>query len=504
MPVFITSTSTATRHAAYAIEKTPPTTIVATGTGVAALCGVFPWGPDSATDPIYTPTSVSDRTATFAPYGMDHTGSAYLSTIRKGFPTLKCVRILGSAAAKAVATLTNAVPTNLITLTAKYKGVAGNSLIATVSAASDGDANHFNLKVSVTGASGTTEDFLQNLNYSGTGSDSAPDFSKCFLLGAITRLANGRPTNGTYTFSTGADGTINSARYLGTAGTGDAGIAKLEGDKTVRAVFCDDPGNTDRAAVNAGLVAHAILMGDRRAYINGNSGLSASAVKTDRANYSSDRCNYIGPWVYIRDDIDGTLRLAPPAAFAAAVDTQLSPSTSLAWKNSEVQAMLTGIADLETDYGAAAGDLSNNGIVVINREASGGFTFESDNTTATLANPSLRKGKRRKMVDFIGISFVDSTRGSVDSPNVDVNREDLRIALDNFMSNLKTNAKKDPNHLPHVVDYAIPPDAAANTLSSIAAGDYYLPLEVQLSSDMERLFLTIRASENAITVSENS
>jgi hypothetical protein len=137
------------------------------------------------------------------------------------------------------------------------------------------------------------------------------------------------------------------------------------------------------------------------------------------------------------------------------------------------------------------------------REDGGGFTFESDNTTATLASPALRKNKRRKMVDYIAISFAKSVRGSADAPNVAANRKDLRMALDNWMDALKRNQFRDPNHNPHVLDYAIPPDESANDSTSIGQGIYNLPLLTDLSPDMEKIFLEILASDTgSVTVRE--
>src|SRR5690606_1061087 len=140
---FITSRSLAKRHDVYAEERKPPAIIQAVGTGVAALVGQFPWGPDTT---LIKPTSPADRGNIIAPRGMDRTGSGYLATIQKAFPTLYLARVLGSAAAAASVTLQETA-TDIITITLKYKGTAGNSVDAVVSAASDGDANHFNLRV---------------------------------------------------------------------------------------------------------------------------------------------------------------------------------------------------------------------------------------------------------------------------------------------------------------------------------------------------------------------
>ncbi len=502
MSIFVSSTSQAHRHGAYAIERTPPASIVAAGASVVALVGQFPWGPDSATDPIYLASGPADRADTFAPAGMSRTGSGYLSMIKKGFSSLRVIRVLGSAAAYATATLAASGPTTILTVRAKYKGAAGNLLQAVVSAASDGVSNHFNLKVSVTGASGYTEDLIENLDFSDDSALPVIDYSKLRLIGALTFAAEGRPVNATYNFTSGADGTIDAGRYVGTAGTGNYGIAKLEGDHEVSHVIVDDPGNTLRAAVNAGLIAHCIARGDRSCYISGNSGLSAAAVITELANYSSDRCMYVPNWVYQYDE-SGTLRLIPGTSYAASANSQLSVTTSLAWKNSEVQAMLQGIVSLETDYGDAVADITKAGGCCLIKERRGGHTFESDNTTITRADPARRKNKRRKALDYIARSFVDSTRGSVDAPNVFANRNDLRIAVDNFMSTMKNNQKLDPNHLPHVLNYELQPDSSANDATSIGAGEYHVPLAVDLSPDIEKLFLSVLASiTGSVTVQE--
>jgi hypothetical protein len=63
------------------------------------------------------------------------------------------------------------------------------------------------------------------------------------------------------------------------------------------------------------------------------------------------------------------------------------------------------------------------------------------------------------------------------------------------MEVLKKNATRNPNNLPHVVDYSIADLAAANPTASLAAGNFYIPLEVQTSSAMERIFLSIRFGE---------
>lgn len=498
--MFVTSESSVSRHGAFAIERPSPATIQAIGTGVACLVGQFPWGPDGADgSKPYVATDTADRLLTFAPPGMTRTGDGYLSMIRKAWPDLRVVRVLGDAAAVADADLTDDAVA-AVTVAAKYKGTAGNSVSCIVTDASDGDADHFDLEVRVTGASGTTRDVFQNLNYSAVGTKSTPDVTRARLVGGFTAGTSGRPDNGTYAMSGGLDGTVDGAAYTGTAGAGDQGIALCENDKEIRVIFCDDCGDTARAAVNAALIAHCTAMGDRVCVINGDSGQTLAEVQTDRLNYASDRAVYADPWVRVYDDVDSTLRLATPSSFLASVACQLSPSTSIAWKDKQVIEMLQGIAELETPRGNGAGSNTRNGIATIVQEENGGYAIEAGVTTIARTDPSSRNLTRRRIGDYIAVSFTSSVRPLVDAPNVPANWDLLVAPLKALMETLKENAVTDPNNKPHVVDYAIQDLAAFNSRASLAAGNFFIPLDVQTSSGMERIFLAIKFGEG-VTVS---
>ena len=492
MPVFVTSETSATRHDVFAIERLPPAAIVATGTGTACVIEQFAWGPAQK---LTTPDSLGDMLNMIAPPGMDRLGSGYMSVIRKGWPSLKFIRVLGSTAAAATATFASSTPTNIISVALKYPGTAGNSVTGTVAAASDGDSNHFNLTVTVTGPSGTTSDIFQNLNYSGTGPDSAPSFVNTLLVGSITKLASGIPVPGAQTFASGTNGTIDATSYVGTSGSGDKGAALMETDKRIDMFFCGDPGNSIRSTVNTGFVAHADLMTDRFAVINGNSGQTATAAQTDVANFRSTRAVYVDPWVYTFDDTTGAKTLVPAASFVASVAAQLPPSTSIAWKNQRVRSMLDGIVDIEAERGSAAGNNTTAGIVTVIREEDGGFTFEAGKVTAAATAPAQGNLTRTRMGHYIAKSITKSLRGSVDAPNVALNQQDLIDAVTNFMEGLANNAKTDPNSLPHVVAYSIPSLGAFNPQSKIDAGQFTIPLDVKTSSAMEKIFLSFQYGE---------
>lgn len=474
------------------MERTPPTVIRAQGAGVVAMVEQFPWGPAQ------TLTEVADIKTfidTFAPPGMSHTGAGYLSVIAKSWPVLKIVNVKGDDAVKASIAIDDGSD-DIITVEAKYPGTAGNSIVATVSDASDGDANHFDLEVTVTSSTGTTTDRFQNLNYSGTGADSEPSFTGTFLVGAIIKEDAGRPSNGDYTLAGGTDGTISSATYVGTQGDADEGVALCEADKTIDLVVTGDPGESFRAAVNAGLVAHADYMTDRMSFINGDSGQTLADVTADVADYRSIRCCYIDVWYYMRDDVDGTERLVPPAPLAASVAATLSPSTSFAWKGDAVKRLTKSVVRLETARGDGAATNTDNGVCTLIREDAGGFTFESAVNTNAPVSPAKRTYKRTRMGHYLAKAVVGSLRENTDSPNVPLNQQDEINAVQEFLETLMTNAKTDPNNLPHLLAGAIDDLSTFNSPSSLAAGEFTIPVSAQISPDQEKIFLSLNYGES--------
>lgn len=497
MGLIITSRSSARRHGVYAELRVPPAIVRPDGSGVVCVVEQFPWGPEQT---LTTPDTTSEAIKMFAPFGSNHLSAGYLSIIQKGFPLLKFVRVAAATGtAAATATVSKTGPTSMLTLTLKYTGTMGNSCTWQTTAASDGDTNHFNLIVQLTGASGTTTDKLENLNYSGTGTDSAPVFTSLALLGGITKLASGVPLVASGSFTGGLDGTVAAADYVGTEGTGNKGFAQMEGDPTIRHFFTGDPGSSFRAVVNAGAYAHAIFMSDRHAYLNGDSGQSSAAARTDAANYSSQYVSYVDSWVYIYDDVTGAKRLVPPAPFLASVASQLSPSTSPAWKSSEVGALLRGIVQLEADRGQGAATNTDGGVCTLMKEITGGFRFEAAVNTCAPADPSRKRMTWTSMAIYLAASLSASFRPFVDGPNVPLTQQAMIDATVDFLETLKTNRDIDPAHKVYIIDYDIPDLEGFNSNSDLQNGDFTLPLDVTIDPGMERIFLSFNLKTGTVT-----
>lgn len=488
MAIFAKSLQSQRLHGVYGLERKPPPAIIAQGTGVVALVAALPWGPAQM---LTAPGSPGEALAMFAPRGMAHGGSSYMSMISKGFPELRIVRVMGATAAIATCILSTIVPLAICTITLKYPGTEGNNVTAVVSSASDLNALHWNLTVSITGASGTTTETIQNINLSGTGPDTVFNFSTYTLIGSIVKTNAGRPVNGTNAFTGGTSPAILTSDYVGTQQFPDKGLSLLEADKTIRHVVTDDTGSSLRAAVNAGVLAHVEWMGDRIGYINGDSGLTGIAARADAATYPSFQVVYVDPWVYQKDDIDATEHLVPPAVWAASVASQVSPSTSIAWKDPEVGAMLQGISRLESDRGTGAATNSDAGVVTLIKGVVSGWRFESDPNTNMPVDASRGDLRRSRMAIYLVTAFIRSLGSMVDSPNVNGNQEKIQIAWGGFMKALKRNKDVDADHLPHVIDYSIAPINVANTSDSIQAGEFVVATDVETSASMAKIGLSL-------------
>jgi len=492
MPLF-TLTSNNVAHGVYAQELPTPAIITPSGSNVAVLLGQFPWGPIQQ---LTYPGTLATTGSMFAPQGGVRTGSAWLSVIRKTWPILGIVRIGDPTSVAATASILQS-STTLLTLTAKYQGTLGNSIIATVGPPDDGNSNHFNLTLVLSGTSGTTSETYRNWNVSGTGSNvvaSASDIANSALLGGVTVVASGIPTAGNYSFSGGTAGTVTAASYVGTPGGNDKGFALLEGDTTIDGVCIDDPGSTLRPTVNAGLMAHAALCTDRVAYINGISGQTPANAQADVLNYSSNNVCYVDPWVWVSDDTDGTIRLIPSASFAMAVAAQIPCSLSGAWKSDTISGLLTGISTLEADRGNYTVRSQNDaaGITtLIKRPQRGGFCFEAwQNTSNT---PGKTELTRTRTGIYIAKSTVNAWQTSVDAPNTPWFQQDLINSLTIFLEGMKQAYKSQNAAItPYIVNYGIASAAAANTNASLANNNYTVAAQVQTGSNMSRINLALQ------------
>lgn len=489
MPTLFVS-SPPNRTGVFAQERPLPAAVTAAGTGTAVIVGQFPWGPVNALTYPSTPGKAFQQ---FAPAGMDHTGSAYLSIIRKAWPRLGIIRAKDPAAVAATASILQS-STPVLTVTAICAGSQGNSIVITIAAADDGNANHFNFTATVTGASGSTVEKYPNCNISGVGADVLPNTTASVLLASVVKANVGVPSGGNTTMSGGTDGTTTSTHYVGTPGAGNFGFALCENDGTIDHLFTDDAGNSIRASVNNGLLAHIVLTANKIGYANGNSGQTAAQAQSDVANYRDTRMVYVDPWAYVLDDINGTQRLCPSSCWAASVAAQIPPSLDIGYRAQSQINMMAAIVQLEADRGSNAGVNTQAGISTLIYAPTGGVTFEAGvNTSAVSGQTDLT---RSRMGIFIGKSVTAAWQPFVNAPNVQFFQQDLVNSLDAFLTTLKQQATINPAAAPYIVDYQLLDPKTVNTDASIANGDYTVAANIKTGSNMRRIFLGLQYGPN--------
>ena len=505
-----------------------PARAVITPANTAAAVGVaqFPWGPTGGVSGTVTgvevyPDTYQDLVQLYNPAGSSRTNSAYLSLIRNQWsPTLGIVRVVGPTAANAACTIASSAPANLLTGTAAYVGTLGNSIVISIAAASDGNANHFNLNATLSGASGTTTEIYENLNISGTGADVLPPsirgVGNCFTIGqpgsttatsvliqSNAMVAAGVPVVGNTTMSGGTNGTVTALEYVGTQGTGGVwGFALLEGDQLCDYIWIDDPGNSLRAAVNAGFDAHVEYMGGMHiGFTNGNSGQTAAAAQTDVANYRSSYLVYVDPWRYVYDDTTGALQLVPGASAVAAMATQMNPALSLAWRSVGGELLSTGTVSLEQYRGQAAARNTASGITTFDAAPTGpgagtGPKFYLEQDVCTDGSDLTVN----RMDQFIAKSVANAWQPFVNAPQVALYQQDLLNSLQIFLQQLVANGKTNPSALPFITAFSTP--TIASTPTQIQQGQFNVTSQVSYAGSMKQILFSLQSGVG-ITITSN-
>ena len=512
MGIFITSNLADVRalDGVYGVEVAPPAPIRAPGQDWVGFVGRFAWGP---VNQVVVIESTGQYLDTFAPAGQGYGTTGHQAIARTQPANLKIVRVAGAGAATAAMTLQgpNSVPAtvSVLTVTAKYPGAL--PITIAIGAADDGVATHFNLTVT----SGTETETYRNLAVvSGgvvLGDQSASKFIAALAAVTASLDAVTRPVNGTYTLgaaatnvtgvTAGSDGALGAAStYLGTPGTGDAGLARLEGDPDVTIVCTDDATTTYRDAVNDGLVAHAISQ-NVYAVICEDSGTTlanALASLAARANAQrSERAIYAWPWAYTLNEA-GSEVLVPPAAFVAGALSHMPRHLGTHWKDPRNTTYYRKITRLEYTVGRANLILAKNaGVQVLVQTAAGGIAPKSGVTTSLVAGQTTVA--RRRLADFILRGLGDGQEPYEGGPIDPVTRTEQRARVENFLRPLKEAGTSGEAALTEAIaDYAVTDLASA---ADLAAGVNRIGVRVRSFATQDAIAFIVTVG-TSVTVDE--
>lgn len=415
----------------YIDERKPPGKIRGIGNDLVCCIGEFEWGP---VDAISSVSNTREFQRVFGGIGPDAAGASYqgyIALLNKQFGRLRIIRVSNGTQAKATRNLNDTstpTPIAVITCDALYPGVFGNKLSVTVSAASNGNAAHFNLTVLLNGASAEVH---RNLDLAGVAVGAALPIESDYIKPLKAAAGNGRPANVTnQALSTGSDGTFADADYTG--GPSNAkGMRLLFGtDATnIRWVFVAERTND---TLNAALRDLCDQTKTKIALIAGPKTQTKALALTDVVDYRSDRMVYVYPWVetYV-PDLDAIAEVNP-VSFAAAALSSLAPGIDPAGVNAEpFLSGIRGIRDKTLDR-ADYVSFNEQGIMALQFTAERQrYSFRSGRTTSL--DPALQMILRRTMADYLQESLAAALAFYQNRPLTRSTKIEIQAAIADFL-----------------------------------------------------------------------
>jgi len=475
------------------------------GTGREVMVCNAPWGPRDTLTAFESPAKFRSL---FFPDGFDRTMASYNAAVQFPHTDLYIVRILGAGALAATIDLQKTGPANCVTCPAKYVGTGGNGITAVVAAASNGVANSFDLTVTKTNSStgkSTVEKYINVDSTQAAGTYWTNLTAKSLLLGPLVKNSSGRPANGTYTLTAGTDGSgaLAASDFVGTAGSGDKGIALLETDKEISFFYAEDVPNSMRATVNAALLAHQALMNDRRfAIFTGQSGDSDSTAKTNAATLQAEMGAYLWQYGQVIDE-DAVSDTSPMITMSlvgpfAAICSILQPHVSPATKRRDFTKALQAIKALVggTSSSQVLDALEKNGVIAFEKNVDG--TFSPYSSICTDQTHYVWEARMKRYIMFSMGGALEEYRNA---PNEDSIQEDERTICKSFLDQLVENRKIDPWFKPCLNAAALLPEESTNTQSDIDNGDYTIGFSAKLISEQKRIILSGEVSTTVVVTS---
>lgn len=395
-----------------------------------------------------------------------------------------------SGYAPSVCNLLDASNVPVLNLIALYPGTVGNVMTATVAAASDGVANHYNLTVTLSNANtGSTNELYSNCQTQATAILPGVTSSLLLASAALINTPVTRPLNGTYTFYNASNGpAVSAADY-------NAGFTQLATNNQIRVVCVDDCGDSIRSAVNVNLQAHVDNTGNRMAVMQGPAGNALSAVLTDVTSYRDDRIIYCGSWVTCLDDL-GTAQQSPFSTFVASALVNNDPSWSHAWWDDRVTTFYNGVNGffnqtiLNPLDDGTKNQCTQSGVLLPTRLDSGKYAGLHDRTTNLTSGKTFAVTRRIK--DYLGISIKAALPGFVNGPNTVDQQRQIVGSINEFLSREQTKGRIAANAANPTLPGFIVDGKTGNTQTTLGLGQFVVNITATTPAPMEKIFIQMQ------------
>lgn len=400
-------------------------------------------------------------------------GKVWAALQNKKFGNITVCRVCDADAGVATHVLANATPTTIANIYANNPGLWGNDVTYDVAAATDGDANHWNLTVYYLGASVTYQNLDTTANHDNLVSVIGNSINN---LIRVTKAADGRPANATgVSLAGGTEGTLAAADYVTALNL----VAAYPG--VACCLVPETAVDADNATVNARLVALAPLCPDRVFLAwAGKSNAYADEISQKNSQITTASTNL--QWCYnpateLDPDTGSTVTTAPHVAKACILsqtDVSIHAGDN---DNLGLTAWITGLTYESLDRDTLI-LLKAAGISTL-QKVEGGFRFGSDvDTTATATNDSQFPDERAKQ--YLIQSIANTIR-------YDVRKKATKSKKRSIVEKIKAFLRDDQK-AEHVVDsddvdlgpgYLVD-DVSVNTATTKARHEHHVLIKVRL------------------------
>lgn len=459
-------------------ETSPPPSVSGVGTGTAILVGQFERGP------IATPTIIGSTGELQETFGKSDTFSGNIALKNKKFAELVVVRAAAAAAVAATHTFQSAGAANIISFTALWKGVYGNSIQVTVAAGSTQGSKYTIHDASADAV--LADEVYDNVLITAVGTTFAA--SRLVSATVIATSAEPAPISAT-NLTTGSDGSIADTDY-------QTAITSQEVEGIGDILFLDAYNQTR----NGYLKTSAANTQDKIVILSGALSDVYTTAITDVGSMRDNDGRLVYAYNPVQTIIGGVAAYTDPASWVASILSQTSPAVDPAFAgNTQYLAGATGLQ--YTLSRAAYIALKNAGICAFEFDADIGFKIKSGVCTQ-IADTSKLTIARRRMADYLTKSagrFLKAYQNAINSLD---NRNAVKAAILNFIQTnenlgLLPKDKEVKSGKAKLVD-----TDSLNTDTTVGQGYFFVLWKQRIYSSMRFIVLQAQIGETVVVTEQ--
>lgn len=460
-------------------DEAPPPALQGVGVGTAILVGQFARGPEATPMPIGSTGELQQL------FGKSDSYSGNVALANKKFSALNVVRVVASDAAKGAKTFQDGSANNIITFTAKYKGLYGNGITVTVAAGSTAGSKY-------TVHDGSTNAVLQDEVYDNVAITAVGSTFAASKLVDVTvaSTTHGEPATAAATALTGGlDGTVADTDY-------QTAITAQEVEGAGDILFLDAY-NATRSGYVKTSVANTM---DKIGIISG----ALSDAYTDAVTAVATKRDTDGRLVYAFNPpqtvIGGVPVYTDPASWVATILSQTAPNVDPAFAaNTQFLAGVTGLKYTLTRAAHIA--LKNAGICAFEFDSDIGFKLKTGVTTQ-IADSSKVAILRRRMADYLEASagkFLKNYQNAVNSKD---NRNNVKAAILDFVGRNQRDKVLPTDKDIKSGKVTLVDTDSLNTDDVVGQGYFYVLWKQRIFSSMRYIVLKAQIGETVVVTAQ--